>query len=523
MARLHNSVAISPGFDVFRIRNGRLTVTHSDLRGGWQGPIGIGPFHQFADSEYTSVATSPQYGTDQTDIFAVGDNGQLQVFWGQGGDSWQGPVGLGPTDFFPPGAPLCASPQYGVPDQTDVFLVGNDGRLYVFWVHGGGTWQGPMGLGPADFFPRGAVVVASPQYGVPNQTDVFAVGNDGRLYVCWIHGEDTWYGPMGLGPSELYPAGAGVAVSPQDNGRGQTDVFVIGNNGQLYVTWIEGEDTWLGPVGLGPTDLYPAGGAIATTPQYGVDRQYDVFIVGKNGQLYVNWVVGGDNWQGPVGLGPVDVFPAGAALAATPEFNWFGSGYTSTDVLGVGNNGVLQEFRVDLTADWTGPIAATDIITGGDDRIDFDFPSITFDNGVPVGGFAHLTLFKSGNCRFTGHFHDSGATEYNMATVFTVQDSEGTLYTSGVQGHVSGTFQSGSRDFDWDQNVQDDQVAKNWPAIEAGCRARVHSSADGDLVNLTNTAIGAAGLVLGVVGLFGSGSDHHGSNAQGSNDPGTAA
>jgi hypothetical protein len=131
-----------------------------------------------------------------------------------------------------------------------------------------------------------------------------------------------------------------------------------------------------------------------------------------------------------------------------------------------------------------------------------DFPSLTFDGGVPVGGFAHLSLFKSGNCRFTGHFHDSGGTEYNMAVVVTVKDSAGMLYTIPHQGHVSGTFQPGSRDDDWDISVQDDRVANRWSFLAAGSTAHLNKDAHGDLVNLTNTAIGAAGLVIGVIALF---------------------
>src|SRR5258708_1205783 len=55
-------------------------------------------------------------------------------------------------------------------------------------------------------------------------------------------------------------------------------------------------------------------------------------------------------------------------------------------------------------------------------QLDFDIPSIVFDSGVPVGGFAHLTLHQDGNYSFSGHFHDSGATEYNVSFVLAVKD-----------------------------------------------------------------------------------------------------
>ncbi|MGP4092804.1 hypothetical protein, partial [Streptomyces sp. KR55] len=139
------------------------------------------------------------------------------------------------------------------------------------------------------------------------------------------------------------------------------------------------------------------------------------------------------------------------------------------------------------------------------DQLDFEFRPITFGDGVPVGGFAHLTMSKSGNCRFTGHLHDSGALEFNLQVAVAVKDSEGMVYTLQRQGHVSGTFQPGSRDDDWDVSVQNDQVAQRWSRLADGSTAHLRVDADGDLVNLTNAAIGAAGLALGVISLFSGG------------------
>ena len=96
---------------------------------------------------------------------------------------------------------VAASPQYGVDGQTDVFFIGTNGQLNVSWVEGGGTWNGPVGLGPAGVFPPGAAVTASPQYGVNGQTDVFAIGTNGQLHVSWVEGGGTWNGPVGLGPA----------------------------------------------------------------------------------------------------------------------------------------------------------------------------------------------------------------------------------------------------------------------------------------------------------------------------------
>jgi hypothetical protein len=51
-------------------------------------------------------------------------------------------------------------------------------------------------------------------------------------------------------------------------------------------------------------------------------------------------------------------------------------------------------------------------------QLDFDAPNIVFDDGTPVGGWSHVTLHQDGTYHFTGHFHDSGGTEYNMGLVW---------------------------------------------------------------------------------------------------------
>ncbi|GAB3718983.1 hypothetical protein GCM10027598_31220 [Amycolatopsis oliviviridis] len=51
------------------------------------------------------------------------------------------------------------------------------------------------------------------------------------------------------------------------------------------------------------------------------------------------------------------------------------------------------------------------------------FPArINFDNGVLVGGWANLTVYPNGNYNFSGHFHDSGATSYNVGIVMAIRN-----------------------------------------------------------------------------------------------------
>jgi hypothetical protein len=86
--------------------------------------------------------------------------------------------------------------------------------------------------------------------------------------------------------------------------------------------------------------------------------------------------------------------------------------------------------------------------------LDFSFNPIVFGGGVPVGGWSNLTVRQDGTYTFSGHFHDSGATQYNMALIWAVKDSRNIIYTFEHKGQVAGTFESGSRDDDWSEDGQ---------------------------------------------------------------------
>lgn len=135
--------------------------------------------------------------------------------------------------------------------------------------------------------------------------------------------------------------------------------------------------------------------------------------------------------------------------------------------------------------------------------LDFDFPSIVFATGIPVGGSSHLTLREDGSYKFSGHLHDSGADEFNTSVAWAVKDSQNQVYTFAHSGHVSGTFESGSRDDNWAEDSKDDRLAANWVYLGAGATWRSNAKVNADLTNVVNSAIGAIGTILGVVSIIG--------------------
>jgi hypothetical protein len=167
-----------------------------------------------------------------------------------GAGAWNGPLGITAPKSAPAGAGLAASNQFGIPGQTDVFVVGNGGATQVSWVDGAGAWNGPLGITAANTAPAGAALSASNQFGIPGQTDVFVVGNNGATLVSWVESPGAWNGPLGITPSGTAPKAAGLGASSQFGIPVQTDVFVVGNDQFSRVSWVDSAGGWNGPLAI---------------------------------------------------------------------------------------------------------------------------------------------------------------------------------------------------------------------------------------------------------------------------------
>jgi hypothetical protein len=79
-------------------------------------------------------------------------------------------------------------------EHLDVFVVGKDGRMYTSWWHKGQDWSGRNDnwLAIGGFFPPGAPTSAVGR--LQNHLDVFVVGNDDQMYTSWWHEGQDWSG-----------------------------------------------------------------------------------------------------------------------------------------------------------------------------------------------------------------------------------------------------------------------------------------------------------------------------------------
>jgi hypothetical protein len=194
-------------------------------------------------------------------------------------------------------------------------------------------------------FPRGGHLAVERQS--DHQLDVFFIGTDGALYVSWVIDGETWQGPVRISRPGMAPAGGGVAAAKQS--ADQLDVFFIGRDGALYVSWVVGGGIWQGPLRLSGRGVAPAGGQLTAVHQG--SQQLDVLYIGNDHRLNVHWVGGLDDWQGPVSLGTDPVAPPGGALASIEQVP------NQVSVLFIGHDQKLNVQWVIGGGVWQGPVS----------------------------------------------------------------------------------------------------------------------------------------------------------------------
>jgi hypothetical protein len=134
-------------------------------------------------------------------------------------------------------------------------------------------------------------------------------------------------------------------------------------------------------------------------------------------------------------------------------------------------------------------------------QVQFSFDSIVLPGGIPVGGFAHLVVRQDGSFAWSGHAHDSGGVGFNVGMIAGLKEPVGRVFTFFASGHVSGTFESGSRDFDFVVNQQDNRLAESWANIASGSTVAVRTSVTLNLEGLTQTIVEALGQAAEIIGI----------------------
>jgi hypothetical protein len=282
------------------------------INDNWRSLGGFFP----AGAKVAAIARTP----NNLDLFICGNDGRVYTSWWSAGADWSGindnwrSIG----GFFPVGAPLAVTSR--ADNNLDLFITGNDGRVYTSWWYAGSDWSGvndswsPLG----GFFPVGAPLAAIAR--TSNNLDLFVCGNDGRVYTSWWSNGAAWSGINDNWRSigGFFPAGAPLAATSRNDGN--LDLFITGNDGRVYTSWWYAGADWSGvndnwrSIG----GFFPAGSPLAAVAR--TENNLDLFICGNDGRVYTSWWFAGvdwsgvnDNWRGIGGFFPAGAPPAAAA------------------------------------------------------------------------------------------------------------------------------------------------------------------------------------------------------------------
>jgi hypothetical protein len=351
------------------------------VEGYWSRRMNACVIPQSTDTPVSGVARM----SDQLDLFITGNDGRVYTSWWHESSDWSGvnnnwrPIG----GFFPVAGPVSSVARES--SQLDCFITGNDGRVYTSWWHEGHDWSGVNNNWRAigGFFPAGAPVVAVAR--MSDQLDLFITGNDGRVYTSWWHEGHDWSGvnnnwrPIG----GFFPIGAPISAIAR--ATDQLDLFVVGNDGRVYTSWWHEGYDWSGlnnnwrAIG----GFFPAGASVTAVAR--MSDQLDLFVTGWDGRVYTSWWHEGSDWSGinnnwrPIG----GFFPIAAPVSSVARESG------QLDCFVTGNDGRVYTSWWHEGSDWSGMNNNWRAIGG------------FFPAAAPVGALARMSdqldLFITGN------------------------------------------------------------------------------------------------------------------------------
>ena len=264
-----------------------------------------------------------QQGTDQLDVFFARPDGAVWVTWERGDSAWTDgvdgrpqPAQISPLQFVPPGAHLAAAKE--TDHQLDLFVIREDGAIWFSSVVDYGLWDVWTRITPVNLFPPAAPIVAHKQN--DRQLDVFSVSQQGAVLVTWRGTGGDWaIEPAAVTPQSFVSPGSYLAAAkPNDQ---ELDVFFVREDRAIWVTWETDDGTWTDGVHGYPkrasTSGLAASGAPVAAAKQGAS-QLDVFVVGIDGAIWVTWRFPDGNWTDGAGRpSPAQVTPGGLALPSS--------------------------------------------------------------------------------------------------------------------------------------------------------------------------------------------------------------
>jgi hypothetical protein len=360
----------------------------------------------------TAVSRAP--GT--MEVWWIAPNGSVEGAYWYDGKAWER------YQIAPPGSALQGgiTAVSRIPNSMELWWVGPEGSVEgAFWYEGN-SWKRYQLAPPNSAAAAGIAAVSR----IPNSMELWWVGPQGSVEGAF------WYDGGAWTRYQVAPAGSATG--------GMAAVSRIPNSMELW---------WAGPQGSvegaywydgGQWTRYqlaPAGSTAsnAFTTVSRIKNSMEVWWVGPHGSVEGAYWYEGGQWT-RYQLAPPDGATAGGitAVSRIPGSMevWWSARNSTVEAAFWYEGGQWTRYRVVGSKSFAGRITSGGL--------------------AALGGWLDVTISEDGRTRWRGHAHDSGADGYDFGVTAILRSAGGRALAFAHQGHVGGTFTSGSRNHDWD-------------------------------------------------------------------------
>jgi pimeloyl-ACP methyl ester carboxylesterase len=178
------------------------------------------------------------------------------------------------------------------PQRTHLFVTGNDGNMWCLWSDAAAWHWLNMGKPPTANIRGllGAVTVMDTTTS-PQRAHVFVEGNDFNLWCLWSDAA-AWHWLNMSKPQTANINGSVGAVTVMDTPTAaqRTHLFVTGNDGNLWCRWSDGMDWhWMNMGKPLTANIAVSAGAVTVMDAPAGPQRTHVFVLGNDGNIWVDW------------------------------------------------------------------------------------------------------------------------------------------------------------------------------------------------------------------------------------------
>ncbi|WP_308072750.1 transglycosylase family protein [Streptomyces bambusae] len=273
--------------------------------GSWTGfkPLGGYDGAPFFNGRQEAITATPD-GSVQ--VLGTGSDGNLYHTARYSNGSW---TGWGPLDGANGAARFGARGQAiaGMPNgDAQVMAIGNDGKIYHNARFKSGSWQGWQQIG--DWQAQRIAAAAMPDGGM----QVLIVGTDGNVYhnLRTVAGVwQGWHAVGGVGGAATFQGGV-PAIAGLPNGDSQ--LLAVGNDGRTYHNIRRADGSWQGWGAVDGISNWPKSLAITGMP----NGDSQILVTAADSSTFHNIRFANGSWQG---WGNTGFGSLAAALTGMPD------------------------------------------------------------------------------------------------------------------------------------------------------------------------------------------------------------